>query len=343
MGHADGEVRAGKSMSRSNTFLPVDHLDSSDDSDPDAPSPYASRGLNYYVWSREEVLRNRGKMVGSETSCCSASHSSGDTSAMQADGSTSCSCSRHTHRRPPPAAAGDDQEADLSDEFDESSDDEHDAAATLPPGSVIATGPMGPLGLRPYKTDISIEPLEGQIEPLHILRKVLLDTRCVRTIRTHRALLDRVRASLVKRERAAVLRALNRVQLFDATTVQYMRGCRQCGVGTVSVESRRYPLARILYWLCFNPLGGKPLGKVASRFVLISQCQTDGCVNPQHYTHTYRRETPLIAMPSDIMLLDTDCLGKCDTQQLFAHDLIDRLLQAPLPPELEAPAMPIGI
>lgn len=324
--------------------MPADHLESSDDSDPDAPSPYASRGLNYYVWSREEVLRNRGKIVGSE-SCSSHSDES-----MQADAtnsnSTSCSCSRHARnqRQPPPLAAGDDQEADLSDEFDEEDADEVDARASLPAGSVIATGPSGPLGLRPYRTDISIESLEGQVEPLHILRKVLLDTRCVRTIRTHRALLDRVRASLVKKERAAVLRALNRVQLFDAATVQYMRGCRQCGYATVSVDARRYPLSRILYWLCFNPLDGKPLGKVASRFVLVSQCQTEGCVNPQHYTHTYRRETPLAALPSD-MLLDIACPSKTEPQQLFAHDLIDRLLQAPLPPGLEAPAIatPIGI
>ncbi len=152
-----------------------------------------------------------------------------------------------------------------------------------------------PAGVQPYSTPLLITDLSGAVEPLHVLRNVLRDMRSRELITQHAALHTRLRKQLVRRERAALLQILNRIQLFDVDSIEYMRGCRRAATAhTMMVQRVAYPVERVLYWICSNSTNPN-LSKIGGRFMLETQCGTPQCVNPQHYSYSFKRHGNVLA------------------------------------------------
>ena len=156
------------------------------------------------------------------------------------------------------------------------------------------------LQLAPYETPLRVKDRDGRVAALDVLRRVLLDERAAAGAADaqQRAIVQRLHSVVVaRRDRARLLRALNRVHRYAGNALPFMRGCLQCPVSEFVLQNSArvpaQPLARIFYWLCRTREASDAalLGRgFTARFELVSRCGTERCVNPQHYEHVRARK-----------------------------------------------------
>lgn len=138
--------------------------------------------------------------------------------------------------------------------------------------------------LRPYSTPLRVADRDGRVVTLDVLREILLHERSVMMSgdAQQRAVAERLRTAVpARRDRARLLRALNRARRFERNTLPFMRGCVQCPVTEFVTHGQArgcaQPMTRLLYWLCRarerseDELLDQGL---AARFELISRCTT---------------------------------------------------------------------
>lgn len=153
--------------------------------------------------------------------------------------------------------------------------------------------------LRPYSTPLRVADRAGRVITLDVLREILLhERRCALSDDAQqRAVVERLRAAVpARRDRARLLRALNRTLRYECNSLPFMRGCVQCPVTDFVTHGRTrgcaQPIARIFYWLCRareRPEDELLERGLTARFKLITRCNTRGCVNPEHYEHLRER------------------------------------------------------
>lgn len=277
------------------------------------------RGPHAFVWTREEALKGRQRERGTEQSAASVSSSSSSSSSVRelyrgARSRTSDSISEQKF---------------VAKEYDE------EAESLLALDELLVE--LDTAGLQPYTTALSIQDKTGTIEPLHVLRTVLTDLRNLQHMANHAVLHERLRTHLSRKQRNELLRTLNRIQLFEQSSIEYMRGCRRCPIDTLRVQRGTYPLARVLYWICSSRFGKDQLDEkkdsIAGRFVISNHCGTERCVNPQHYTHSFKRNRVAEAEPlewtdDEFLPLEDDPKKPQTSGRLLVDQLFEEALHA---------------
>jgi hypothetical protein len=162
--------------------------------------------------------------------------------------------------------------------------------------------------LCPAQTPLTIQDRAGRVEPLHVLRAILLDMPAAAVVAEQDAassviqksrLFDRLCAHFAaSSSRQRLVRILNGLEAYTVNSTPHLRGCIRSPITEIVVQRQArncaQPLARVFYWLCHNRQAGtgeQMLRALGGEFVLVSRCGTSGCVNPQHYQHTCAART----------------------------------------------------
>lgn len=152
-----------------------------------------------------------------------------------------------------------------------------------------------PVGLSDYQTPLSVESQSAEsMESLAVLYKVLTNMHSRATVAERPALHKRLYTEFTREERKRLVRTLNQIEMFPEGSLEYMRGCRHCPETEFSVNHVRLPLRRVLFSLCLNTCRKG----VRSTLVLVSRCQTQGCVNPEHYCQVSKRVADEMSRPT---------------------------------------------
>ncbi len=188
----------------------------------------------------------------------------------------------------------------------------------------------GPIALLPYDSPEAIVDERDTIEPIHTVYRLLRhiagkdDSDESALAEAHATMHTRLTSFFDDKQRRALLRALERVQLFEQQSAEYLRGCRFSPIEAVETAYGTLSLPIVLYWLCKRDLADDAVAPHPSAlFVLGNRCGLASCCTPEHRCHSFKPLAPVVdATPAPVRPNRKRCASE------IRAPFIDRMVEA---------------